>query len=349
MKTVHLRRLVFLLLVTGLPALMARAGNQQRIGSAGASELLIPVGAQGIALVGANTEFLTGIEALYYNPAGLGRLDHAVEAEISHMQYIADINVEYGAVGVQAGDFGTLGFSIKSLVFGDIPVTTEQYPDGTGQTYSPSYLNAGLTYSKLLTDRISVGVTATMIAEKIMSTSATGIAFNVGIQYMNLGVPGLTLGVVVKNIGPTMTFDGSNLLRTATGASDLRGPQMLKVEAASFDLPSAVEIGVGYQRKLDEQNAVLIGGMFRNNNSQDDEYALGAEYSFNNTLFVRGGYSFAPQAGQDVTGANLYPFDYTLGAGVHYPVGGVDLTFDYAYRHVKYFDANHAITLRLGF
>ncbi len=349
MKTLQFRRLMLLVLVSGLLTLTAQAGNQQSIGSAGASELLIPVGARGIALGGANTELLTGTEAIYYNPAGFGRLDHTVEAEISHMQYIADINVEYIAVGVQAGEFGNLGFSLKSLSFGNIPVTTEQYPDGTGQTYSPTYLNAGITYSKLLTDRISVGVTGTVISEKIMSTSAAGLAFNVGVQYMNLGISGLSLGVVVKNIGPSMTFDGSNLLRQATGTADQRGPQLLKVEAASFQLPSSIEIGVGYQRQIDDRNSFLVGGMFRNNNSQDDEYSVGAEYNFDNTLFVRGGYTFAPQAGQDFTGASLYPFDFAAGAGVHYPVGGVDLTFDYTYRHVKYFDPNHTITLRLGF
>ncbi len=338
-----------MVLLSSLSPGLAVAGNTDRTGTAGASELFIPVGARGIAMGAASNEFLNGVEALYYNPAGLSRMSHGVEGLFSHMSYIADVNVDYGAVGISAGDFGSLGFSLKSIAFGDIPVTTEEFPDGTGQTYSPTFLNIGATYSNRLTDRISVGATATVISEKIMSTSATGIAFSVGVEYSNLGVPGLGLSVAVKNIGPNMRFDGSDLLRQTSGTNNLRGPQLTAVQAATFELPSAIEIGIGYQRKLDDLNTATVGGIFRNNNSTVDEYGVGGEYSYNDLLFLRGGYTFAPQATTDPTGTSSYIFDYTLGAGIHSIVGGVDLSFDYAYRHVKYFDGNQAVTLRFGF
>ncbi len=338
-----------MILLSSLCPGLAVAGNQDRTGTAGAAELFIPVGARGIAMGAASNEFINGVEALYFNPAGLSRMSHGVEGLFSHMSYIADVNVEYGAIGISAGSFGFLGFSLKSVAFGDIPVTTEDFPDGTGQLYSPTFLNIGATYSNLLTDRISVGVTATLISEKIMSTSASGIALSAGVQYSNLGVQGLGLSVVVKNIGPNMRFDGSDLLRQTTGTSDLRGPQLTAVQAASFELPSAIEIGIGYQRKFDDLNTATIGGMFRNNNSTVDEYAIGAEYCYNDLLFLRGGYTFAPQATTDLAGESSYIYDYTLGAGLHSNVGGVDLSFDYAYRHVKYFSGNQVVTLRFGF
>jgi hypothetical protein len=343
------RSVVCLALILGMVVTTAEAANKDRIGTAGAQELLIPVGARGMALGPSSMVFSQGVDAIYWNPAGLGRIEHSVEAMISQMNYIADINVTYGAIGIRAGEIGTLGFSLKSLAFGNIPVTTETFPDGTGEHYSPSYLNLGMTYSKLLTDRISVGLTATLISEKIMSTSATGLAFNVGIQYRDLGVPGLDLGVAIRNIGPNMTYDGSNLYRLATPQDGSRGTTYYKVEAAGFELPSSMEIGIGYTRKLDDKNNVLVGAMFRNNNYEDDEYNIAGEYNFDNLFFVRGGYTFAPQADKDPTGANSYIYDYTLGAGVRYEVGGVDLTFDYAYRHVKYFDGNNMFSLRFGF
>ncbi len=349
MKTKGMRLLAGLVFLMAVLSVSADAGNKVRIGTAGAQELLIPVGARGIALGGSSLVFMNGTEAIYWNPAGLGRIEHSVEGMFSQMTYFADINVTYGALGVQAGDFGTLGFTIKSLSFGDIPVTTTTYPDGTGATYSPSFLTLGATYAKLLTDRISVGVTANLVNESIMSTSASGIAFNVGIQYRNLGVQGLDLGVVVNNIGPNMTFDGPDLLQTATVANVLRPATFYKVQAAGFELPSNIEIGLGYRRQFDDKNSAVVGGMFRNNNYQDDEYNLGAEYGFDNLLFLRGGYTFSPQVDKDPTGANGYIFDFTVGAGLHYFVGGVDLAFDYAYRHMKYFDANNVITLRVGF
>jgi hypothetical protein len=344
-----LRRSVVCLVLVFSVAILADAANKSRIGTAGAQELLVPVGARGIAIGGSSMVFATGVEAMYYNPAGLGRMAGGVEALVSQMSYFADINVVYGGLGIRAGDFGTIGVSLKSIGFGDIPVTTTLFPDGTGENYSPTYLTVGLSYGKAVTDRIAVGITANIISERILSLSSTGMSFDLGIQYQNLGVQGLNLGVAVKNIGSPMQFTGSNLLVAASVAGTSRGPQTYAVEAASADLPSNLEIGLSYSRKFDEKNSILVGGMFRNNNYQDDEYNLGTEYSFNNLFFVRGGYTFAPQADKDVTGARGYMFDYTLGAGVHYALGDLDLSFDYAYRHMKYFDGNNVISVRVGF
>ena len=330
-------------------ALFANAANKDRIGTAGAQELLIPVGARTLAMGASSMIFATGAEAIYWNPAGLGRMTNSVDAMLSSMNYMADIGVVYGAVGVKTGDFGDLGFSIKSINFGSIPVTTTLYPDGTGDTYSPTYITLGATYAKALTDRIAIGVTANLVTERILELSASTVALNFGIQYQNLGIQGLNLGVAVKNIGPGLQFNGSNLLVQADATTGLRATQNYAVVAATADLPSALEIGIGYQKKFDEKNSFSLGGTFRNNNYQDDEYNLGAEYSFNNLVFVRGGYTFAPQSVKDIAGGNSYPYDYTIGAGLHYPVGDLDLSFDYGYQHVKYFSGNNVITLRLGF
>jgi hypothetical protein len=342
-----MRSVLCLLLVCGILAMPAFAANKNRIGTAGAQELLIPVGARGIAIGASGSVFMKGVDAIYWNPAGLGRMDRAVEVLFSQMSYIADIGVSYGGVGVQAGDFGNLGFTLKSLSFGDIPVTTVDFPDGTGEQYSPSYLTLGLTYGRLLTDRISVGATAYLISESIQNMSATGLAFDIGIQYHNLGIQGLMLSVAVKSIGPNMKFDGADAYVTANVGE--RDAQKYKIETAGFELPTNLEIGLGYSPRLDDKNMITIGGNFRNNNYLEDEYNLGAEYSFQNMLFVRGGYTFSPQTDEDITGENGYIYDFTAGAGLRYDVGGVVLGFDYAYRNVKYFDGNHVFTLAIGF
>ena len=346
-KTLTLLVIVLVLLASF--ACVAGAANKDRIGTAGAQELLIPVGARGLAIGGSYMTFAQGVDAMYYNPSGLSLMSNSVEALISSMNYIADISVMNGALGVKAGDFGVIGFSIRSLSFGDIPVTTVDFPDGNGAHYSPTYITFGGTYAKALTDRIAVGFTATVISEKILDASASGVCFDFGIQYHNLAVQGLNLAVTVKNIGPNITYGGSGLLVQAAAAGALRPATTYGVNAAPFELPSLMEIGLSYTRKFDEKNSLNIGGLFRNNNYLDDEYNLGAEYAFNDLLFLRGGYTFSPQADKDPTGANSYIYDYTVGAGVHYPVGDVDLSFDYAFRHTKYFTGNNVITLKLGF
>ena len=347
MKNTLMRSVLCLLLAVCVVA-VADAGNQSRIGTAGAQELLIPVGARGIAIGGSNMIFSSGVDALYWNPAGLGRMTNSVEFMMSSMSYIADINVVYGAIGVQAGEFGTLGFTVKSIGFGKIPVTTANFPDGTGEEYSPTFLTMGATFAKSITDRISVGVTANLVSERLLDLSATGFAFNFGIQYQNLGTPGLDLGITMKNVGTNMQFSGANLLQRAEAATGLRGTQFYNVEAASNSMPSSLEIGIGYTHKIDEQNSARLGGMFRSNNYLEDEYNLGAEYSFDNLFFVRGGYTLPGQSTKDALGQREYIYDFTLGAGLHYNAGGVDLSFDYAYRHMKYFDASNVITIMMG-
>jgi hypothetical protein len=344
-----MRLVVCLTLLSGLLSTTGFAGNKNRIGTAGAQELLIPVGAAGIAIGSASAVFLKGVDAIYWNPAGLARMTNGVGAMFSQMSYLADVSVSYGAIGVNAGEFGTLGFSVKSLSFGDIPVTTATYPDGTGERYSPTYLTMGLTYSKLLTDRISVGVTGYVVSEKILNMSASGLSFDIGIQYHNLGTQGLMLGVAVKSIGPNMRFDGSDAYVTANSVNGNRGQQAYKDELATFEMPTMMEIGLAYSPRLDEENEVTVGSEFRNNNYSDDEYAFGAEYSFMKTFFVRGGYTFSPQTNKDLTGASGYIYDWTGGAGFHTDVGGVGIKVDYAYRHMKYFESSHIFTIGLDF
>ena len=276
-------------------------------------------------------------------------MTNSVDAMLSSMNYIADIGIIYGAVGVKAGDFGDLGFSIKSINFGSIPVTTTLFPDGTGEQYSPVYITMGATYAKALTDRIAVGVTANLVSERIMELSASTVAINFGIQYQNLAVQGLNLGITVKNIGPGLQFNGSNLLYQANATTGLRGTQTYAIQAATADLPSCIEIGLGYTKKFDEKNGVSIGGTFRNNNYQDDEYNLGAEYQFNDLLFLRGRVHVRAAGGEGHCGAELVSVRLHAPAGVHMPVGDLDISVDYAYQHVKYFTGNNVFTLRLGF
>jgi len=344
------RSVVCLVLLLGVLSMTAIGANKNRIGTSGAQELLIPVGARGIALGFSGSLFIKGLDAIYWNPAGLSRMDNSVEVMFSQMSYIADIGVSYGAVGVKVGEFGHLGFTLKSLSFGDIPVTTELYPDGTGANYSPAFITLGLTYSKMLTDRISVGATANMISEKILDVSATGVCFDFGVQYQNLGMQGLALSVAIKNVGPNMKFDGSGTYKTATAEDgSIRGQQTLKTELANFEMPSNLEIGLAFTPKLDENNNLAVSAAFRNNNYAEDEYNLGAEYTFMDMMFLRGGYTFSPQTDLDPTGTKGYIYDWSLGMGVHYNAGGVDLSFDYAYRNVKYFDGNQTFTLKVGF
>ncbi len=343
---ITLRRLAGVISIICLISVTAMAGNTNRTGTAGAQELLIPVGASGVALGGSDVALSMGTDAIYWNPAGLSRMAFSSEAYFSHMSYIADIGVDYGAVGVNFAGVGTFAASFKSISFGNIPITTEDNPDGTGSTYSPTYVVAGLSYSRVLSDRISVGANFNLVDETIMATTATGFALDAGVQYNGLIVPELKLGVAVKNLGPNMTYSGSNLYHQDAGVGT---SGWYSTVAAPFELPSQVEVALAYDKKLNDMNDITVFGDFENDNYSSDVYKVGLQYALNNMIFLRGGYNYAPQTGNDPTGASGQIFDYTLGAGFNYNLGAFNFTFDYAFEHVKYFTSENVFTVKLGF
>lgn len=346
------RRILSLILVLGLAAAGVFGGGQNRMGTNAAPELLIPVGARDLAMGGASVATTAGIDAIYWNPAGLARSSFGTSAMFSHMSYIADIPVNYFAIGTTFEGFGSLGFSLKSLGIGDIAVTNEDFPDGTGEIISPTFVTLGLTYSRMLAENISIGATGNLITERIDRVSATGMGFSAGVQYANLGnVAGLNLGVAIKNIGPQMQFDGSALLRQGEVGENRQG--YYKVAAGSFELPSTIEIGGSYTRTIAEDNTVTFVSLFQNNNFSVDEYKIGAEYAYRNYFFVRGGWNIAESKTDESIPSEadqtVYVYGGTAGVGVHSVVGDLDITVDYAYRSVKFLDGNHLISIKLGF
>jgi len=323
--------------------------QNKRIGSSAAPELLIPVGARDLAMGGSTLANTSGVEALYWNPAGLGKLSYSAEGMFSSMSYIADINVSYGAVAAKFGEFGALGFSIKSLDFGDIPLTTNEDPEGrSGQLFSPTYVTVGLSYGRALTEAISAGLTAKLISESIDRVSSSGFALDVGVQYHGLvGVSGLQLGVAIKNIGPQMKFDGPGLLRNATSSDGTRPEQKFKSDAAGFELPSQVEIGLAYAGKVGDDMVYAVNGAFTNDNLYLDQYKIGGEYGWvseSAQIYGRAGGTFLAQAETDQR-----IFGVTLGGGLTYKTGGIAITFDYAFRQVEFFNNNNVFSLKLGF
>ncbi len=344
----HLKRLLFILLILSFSAVETFGGGQNRAGTSGAPELRIPIGARYLAMGGSPIASVTGLEAIYWNPAGVDLATTDANALFSYRQYIADMNMDFVAVSGRLGELGSLALSFRSLNIGDINVTTMDQPDGTGEIISPTYFVLGLTYSKQLTDRVSIGVNFNLINESFSNVGATGFSFDAGVEYKNLfDVQGFAVGVVVKNLGASMKYGGNGLFVQADQSNGSRGPTWYQIDAASADLPSEIGLGLSYQKNIDEQNSISVSASFQNNNYSYDDYKVGLEYSFKDILYVRGGYLFSPQS-NDLT-PNIFQ-NYALGVGVNLKqFSSIDLSVDYAYVPVKYFDANNVVSIKFGF
>ena len=263
------------------------------------------------------------------------------------------MNVNYVAGYFQNATFGALGFSIKTLGFGDIPVTTNESPDGTGEMFSPTFLTLGATYSRAMTNKIFFGASVKLVSEKIMRESATGVAFDFGLRYdTGMGIKG---AVCLKNIGTNMAFDGSDLEVFTSDISDRPDAEgeNTRIPLAAFDMPTLFEIGLSYDYKVNEQNGITVMGSFMNDNYALDEYRVGLEYSFNNLVFLRGSYQTAYDADNEkFVSADKDDFLWgpSFGAGLNLKLGpSMRLSLDYAYRVTEIFDDNQWFTLRFNF
>ena len=324
------------------PSLLAGRGD--KVGASSGTQLIIPVGARSISLGGAALSSVGGVEAGPWNPAGLVRAERS-EVIVSHMSYFADIGVEYAAAALRLPGSASLGLSIKALTIGEIPVTTETQPDGTGESATPTFLTAGASFARLMSDQIAVGVTVNYLYEKMADVSASGFCFTGGVQYTRLGgVDGLSVGVVISNIGPGLTYDGEGLERSAVVPDADREVTNYKVEAAEGSLPSSIEVGLGYQQPIAEALEATFSGLFRSNNFSDDQYRFGAEFSYQRKFFLRGGYDYSTEAE-----GNESVFGPAFGVGVDQPLKNTSIRVDYAYRAAKYFSGNHVISLTVAF
>ncbi len=347
-KTAAKSALIFTLLFGSI----SFAGDRSKYGTSAAPELLIPVGSRGTSLSGSMISSISGVDAMYWNPAGLSLMNNKTEVLASHMKYIADININYVAGAVDMGNLGVIGASLKSLSFGDELVTTLESPMGTGEVWSPTYLTTSISYARKMSDKILFGATVKVIYEQILTVSSTGFAVDFGLQYL-AGKSGLKFGVALKNFGPSMTFDGSGLDQYyepyGTPSGSTAEPR--RVTLQDFSLPTTLELGISYDVPIGKKNNVQFSTTFQNNNFSSDEYRVGLEYNYSNYVFLRGAYAFTPdyKVEDGLTRKDQNLFGPSFGVGLQYPFGTVKLGLDYSYRMTEKFQPNQWFSFTMGF
>ncbi len=312
-----------------------------KVGTGGATELLIPVFARNIALGGSNLSTVKGLDAIQTNPAGVV-MSGKSEAAVSTMSYIADIDVQFFGVSIQTSESSNIAVWGKSVNLGDIQVTTLDAQDGLDEYYNPTLFHGGLTYSKRMTEAISFGVTAKYIVEEIQRTSATGVAFDFGLQYRHNS--GTSVGFALKNIGGDMQFNGDNLnISVESPTNPNEQTVVTRLISQAFTLPVIFEMSVGYEHKIDEQSVANAYAKFSNNDKADNIVAGGVEYIYDNMFSARVGYEAAPENSESTV------FGPAFGMGVNLDLGGSNFVLDYAYRSAEFFDGSQVFTIKLNF
>lgn len=298
-----------------------------RAGTAGASELLVPMTARSTALAGATAAGMAdmgGLEALYSNPAGLA-LNTGTSVMFSRVEYVADIGVNYLALAQMLGTNTSIALTISSWDFGDLLTTTESAPENSNVTFDASYLTAGVSLARTLTDRIAAGVTVKLVTEKIADANASTVAWDAGMTYI-VGESGLRLGVALKNIGTELTFSGNSLIRQVSlpGQEPTANANSVALESEGVQLPTLLNFGAAYTTNVGASSSFTFLGNFRSNSFTQDQYSFALEYGFQELFYLRGGFI------ADENEEDTFFSGSTFGAGINLNLGGTTrLRVDY--------------------
>ena len=319
------------------------AGDESRIGTSGGNQVLVPVGARGIALAGSERVYSSGLESIYWNPAGLAR-SQSPTVLASSMDLFNDMGVNYFGASGNFDKLGMLGVTVKSIDMGDIPVTTVEDMDGLGGgTFKPTLTTMGLTYANSFSDRAFFGVTGKIVYESIPRAEASAYALDIGVQYTGLAdIDGLGLALVLNNLGTDLHYEGSAL--TSQGTTEDGISDFMNRESSYDKLPSTYNMSLSYSVA-----GAILGMTYTSHNFSYDELNLGGEYTLNDMFHLRAGVT-SPMLEEDSMndGETLYSMNF--GAGLKYSLYGVNLVVDYTMRNQSdSFNTSNVFSLGLVF
>lgn len=292
-----MKKIIYSEIVFIITLLMMRSiGFSADVGTSGARFLRIGVGARPAALGEAFSAVADDVNAMHWNPAGLGQIEDS-QASISHNTWLTDISEQAVSYARPSGRSDSLGVGVRYMHMGKIQSFDKddiQLEDS--EAYSFAFILSG---SRKFTEKFYSGSNIKLIQRKLDEESAMGVALDLGFLYK----PGLLqLGLAVQNIGTAGAF-------------------ISKADSLPLNIKTGIA-GWLFNKKL-------ILGLDFNMPSDENSYAgLGAEYSLGSILLLRAGYNMRDNSGTGVSlGFGVKSSGWLLDFA-YIP----DKVFDYTYR-----------------
>jgi len=332
-----------------LLALTAFGGNPDRQGEAGANQLLINPWARSAGLHTMNTSSVTGIDALFLNVAGVSRITK-MQLSVVHTRYLEGADISINSIGFaqKVGKNGAFGLSLVAFDLGEFDLTTTDLPEGSGATFSPNFMNIGLSYSHTFSNKVSVGVTAKAVNESLADVSARAIAMDAGVQYVTGEKDNFKFGISLRNVGNKMRYQGEGLSKSRpSGNQTFNYPLTYYERSAPYELPSQLNIGASYDFILSKVAKLSVIGNFTSNSFSRDQFGGGVEFTLGQNFVLRAGYKTELDA--DKVQATL-DNGFSGGLSVALPLkkdSDSKLSLDYAYRNTNVFKGIHNIGVRI--
>ena len=348
---------IFLAGLMTLPVYRVSAGNKDRSGQAGASELLIDPWSRSSGWGSVSTANAYGLEAMYANIAGTASTK-GTEVIFAYTDWLqgSGVNImNFGFSQKLGQNKGVLSLAIMSMNFGQIEITTVNSPEGNIGTFKPSYLNINLAYAKAFSSSIYGGLNLKIISESIADASAQGIALDAGVQYITGEKDQIKFGVALKNVGPTMKFSGDGMSFRGVIPTHGNDDDLFTVSTRSekYEMPATLRIGASYDFLIGELHRITLAGNFTSNSFTKDQFTLGLEYALKYYLAVRAGYTYQDGIfSSSVADRGTVFTGFAGGLSVSVPFSkekGTSIGVDYSYRATNPYSGTHCIGLKLNF
>lgn len=300
-------------------------------GSSGESArfLLAPVGARNVGLGGAVAGARGDIEGVLWNPASLAAL--GTSAAYLHLSNDFGTTTQVlGAIGRWRGL--RIGLAYYHFDLGSIAARDASNRDLGDLDLDNHAVIVSLAHA--LADWIEVGLNYKLVRLRsacsgpceAFDLGTTGHAFDLGSILVLPAVTGLTVGFLVRNLGPAIRF--------AEGGPSDPLPTRLRVGAALdvltlADPKAASEAGLALSVRGDLQQTLA--------EFDDLDGAAGVEMEYREILLLRGGYAWTSEGRSGPA----------IGVGLRYR--GIGLDFGRSFDDFAGFDSDAPFQLSLGF
>lgn len=348
MRNTYKYLLIGLSIATSVPV---QGGNPDRQGEAGANQLLINPWARSAGLHTMNTASVSGVEGMFNNVAGLARVNKT-QFQISHTRYLvgADVNINALGLSQKVSNGGVFGLNIVAFDLGDFDYTTEDAPEGTGATFSPSFFNMGASYAYLFENKVSVGVSAKFVTESVANARAGAFALDAGVQYVTGPKDNFKFGISLRNVGSKMQFRGEGLSKPlqSPGSTFIYNNTYYE-RATAYELPSQLNIGMAYDWVLGRVNRLSMLLNFTSNAFSRDQVGGGLEFSIGKNFAIRAAYKYELNPSVGGIEASL---DNGIAGGFSLSVplkkdSPARFAIDYGYRATQIYDGIHNLGVRI--
>jgi len=296
-----------------------------KVGTSSAVFLGIDIGARAAAVGGAFVAISNDLSAIYWNPAGLSRLQ-TWQVAFMHSELIANTKFDWGAVLIPLNRFGIIALSVTSLSHEDMEIRTIEEPEGIGEFFSAGDLSLGLSYAITLSDRFSIGFNGKFIHSQIHNESANAYGFDVGTLF-NTGYRGLRIGATIVNFGQKMKLSGRDLVILVDPAPAKFGSNdriVSEYQTGSFDLPLAFRAGIAMDVITIRSSRLTVSLEAFNPSDNAESLNAGMEFLFSDYAALRIGYKslFKDDSEEGLTGGGGIKFNL---------MDGSKIVLDYSY------------------